>query len=774
MIMLILDEERRGISEKLTNYVRFITNLNNELVGDIKDLAYKLVAQDHSMIEPLKPLLSHIVSTIHSLTKYIETADDQYTLHKTDDLMLASLSFQEQKQVLAKKKRKELAEARKAKVLAKMNKMKESFIKANKELYDQTVVQKDLSNIDESSCRASEAPETKKPRSGDIVLIGEDCSELQYPNRVITCILCQESRDVNQPGPLMGLLCFRQLSKFLNTDCSNDEQSGVYFSTCGHTMHYKCYQKLHDPSPRANWSNILVANYGYRSYLCLDASDQETLCPFCNTLCNIFVPFWSESTEMPVIESCDTDFGKWLESSLDACRAVNMDDQFRDSYSFLSPVGLFDTEDETLIKNFFDSCDASQHKVQPHLSWNQQIYHINSFIYTVRCNIAAIEADNQNIYSDISDQTLNLLEQLVILAIIHPGTNLKWSKHQNLRRYMEGICDGINSENDLLESLVSLSAVFANQPSASFIRCGFRHRVQSFVFKFVLARNYLNIRSMIESGELSMQLNNCTFSMISDPKESLMFEKNFYFLRLCAFFYRSIFRLQFSNRLKQAKMNTDQEYIALCEYLGLDNHFFDYKDLLSTVEQHICAPRTSKYTLLITNPIKLIDLPYDYLSLLSLAAKPVSSDMIMSKSLFDDDTEESRLTFLCLHCGDVLLSDIKIRQMRSGQMGCAVSHMLNCSGYCGIFIKIKDCMVVMLQLIKGSTPLKVRGAMASAPYVDQYGDTDDGLKRGYPLFLNQPLLQKLRQTWYRQNVPHESSRYAHTHRIAFSLYWENF
>ena len=47
----------------------------------------------------------------------------------------------------------------------------------------------------------------------------------------------------------------------------------------------------------------------------------------------------------------------------------------------------------------------------------------------------------------------------------------------------------------------------------------------------------------------------------------------------------------------------------------------------------------------------------------------------------------------------------------------------------------------------------ILGAILSAPYVDAYGETDDGLTRGNPLKLDRTMLENLRQIWFNHDIP---------------------
>lgn len=72
-------------------------------------------------------------------------------------------------------------------------------------------------------------------------------------------------------------------------------------------------------------------------------------------------------------------------------------------------------------------------------------------------------------------------------------------------------------------------------------------------------------------------------------------------------------------------------------------------------------------------------------------------------------------------------------------------HSLKCGAGKGLFIAVKSCHLVLLN--------HERGSRRPAPYADVHGEGDPGLKRGCPLFLNQPMLEKLNTIYKCNKVP---------------------
>lgn len=57
----------------------------------------------------------------------------------------------------------------------------------------------------------------------------------------------------------------------------------------------------------------------------------------------------------------------------------------------------------------------------------------------------------------------------------------------------------------------------------------------------------------------------------------------------------------------------------------------------------------------------------------------------------------------------------------------------------------------------------------SPPYLDQYGETDQGLRRGNPLTLNQEKYDMLRRLWISHSIPEEVSRATERQQASFTL-----
>ncbi|EMP39579.1 E3 ubiquitin-protein ligase UBR1 [Chelonia mydas] len=131
---------------------------------------------------------------------------------------------------------------------------------------------------------------------------------------------------------------------------------------------------------------------------------------------------------------------------------------------------------------------------------------------------------------------------------------------------------------------------------------------------------------------------------------------------------------------------------------------------------------------------------------------------------FDD---ERKHPMLCLFCGTMLCSQNTCCQelVNGEELGACTSHALHCGAGVCMFLKIRECKVV---LIEGKT----RGCLYPAPYLDEYGETDPGLKRGNPLHLCHERYRKLHLLWQQHCIIEEIARSQETNQIFFGFNWQ--
>jgi len=99
---------------------------------------------------------------------------------------------------------------------------------------------------------------------------------------------------------------------------------------------------------------------------------------------------------------------------------------------------------------------------------------------------------------------------------------------------------------------------------------------------------------------------------------------------------------------------------------------------------------------------------------------------------------------LCLFCGEIMCSQAVCCMTNKNRGGCN-QHLAKCGGQIGLFIHIRKCMILFLNLDHGTWHV--------APYLDKHGEVDPALRRHHQLFLNQKRYDALlRKVWLEGGV----------------------
>lgn len=155
---------------------------------------------------------------------------------------------------------------------------------------------------------------------------------------------------------------------------------------------------------------------------------------------------------------------------------------------------------------------------------------------------------------------------------------------------------------------------------------------------------------------------------------------------------------------------------------------------------------------------QLVPLPDDY------------SDLINSVSLFtcrNNEREDSRNPTMCLVCGEILCSQTYCcqREINKASVGACNYHAEICGTGAGIYLRIRDAEILLLG--------QNTGCFLSAPYLDDYNETDQGLRRGNPLHLCRDSYKKLQQLWLSHSIHEEIARKAESQSHIFQIQWNH-
>ncbi|XP_017056178.1 E3 ubiquitin-protein ligase UBR1 isoform X2 [Drosophila ficusphila] len=232
------------------------------------------------------------------------------------------------------------------------------------------------------------------------------------------------------------------------------------------------------------------------------------------------------------------------------------------------------------------------------------------------------------------------------------------------------------------------------------------------------------------------------------------------FLRCACLFYRCLTDVDFPDSFP-----TDQpdRFELMCQYLGLDPRlgvYFDMETVFATLMQSFAShphidreveerlqPEAGARSLQLEpclRPLPRLQPLYDDYS-----------DLINSVSdIFcpNNEREEMKTPTMCLICGAILCGQSYCCQPELGKMsvGACTHHAHACGAEVGIFLRIRDCQVVYLG--------RGKGCLIQPPYLDEYGETDMGLRRGNPLRLCQAAYSRIFLQWLGHGLHEEIAR----------------
>jgi len=265
-------------------------------------------------------------------------------------------------------------------------------------------------------------------------------------------------------------------------------------------------------------------------------------------------------------------------------------------------------------------------------------------------------------------------------------------------------------------------------------------------------RPLLDLMEVVTSvlDPLDSQEENAT--SIADPTAvwQEVMEQSIGFLRCCALFYHYLSGVSAPTELTSL-LPPDQEFLHLARYLALpssprqllDSPFslLLAKKWASHPNVHIQVSSASPNLNFVTSVPQLISLPQDYSELIN---------NISSFSCPRSVGEESRIPSMCLVCGMVVCSHSYCCQteLEGVTVGACTAHSHKCGAGSGLFLRVRECKLVMFS---GRT----KGCYMSPPYLDQYGETDQGLKRGNPLTLCTERYARLHRLWLNHGIAEE-------------------
>ncbi|XP_012933891.2 E3 ubiquitin-protein ligase UBR1 isoform X2 [Heterocephalus glaber] len=717
------------------------------------------------------------------------------------------------KEKAERKRKAEAARLHRQKIMAQMSALQKNFIETHKLMYDTT---SEMPGKEDSIMEEDSTPAVSDYCK---IALGPKRGPTVTEKEVLTCILCQEEQEVKiENNPMVLSACVQKSTALtqhrgkpielsgetldpLFTD--PDLAHGTYTGSCGHVMHAVCWQKYFEAVQLSSQQRVHVDLF--------DLESGEYLCPLCKSLCNTVIPIIPLQPQKINSENAEAlaqllTLARWIQTVLARISGYNMKHAKGDNpvIPTLFDQGMGDStlEFHSILSFGVQSLIKYSNSIKEMvILFATTVYRIglkvppdemdprvpmmtwSTCAFTVQAIENLLGDEGKPLFGALQNRQHNGLKALMQYAVAQRVTCSQVLIQKHLVRLLSVVLPNLRSEDtpcllsiDLFHVLVGAVLAFPAlywddtvdlQPSS--ISSAYN---QLYLFHLITMAHMLQIFLTIDTGlpvsqveedseearsassffaEISQYMGSCTgcsapgWYLWASLKSGIT-----PYLRCAALFFHYVLGVTPPEELFTTN-SAEREYSTLCSYLSLPTNLFllfqEYWDTVKPLLQRYPRKRNS-----------LIELPDDYSCLLNQASHfrcPRSAD------------DERKHPVLCLFCGAILCSqNICCQEIVNGEeVGACIFHALHCGAGVCIFLKIRECRVV---LVEG----KARGCAYPAPYLDEYGETDPGLKRGNPLHLSRERYRKLHLVWQQHCIIEEIARSQETNQMLFGFNWQ--
>uniref|UniRef100_A0A8B9FID4 E3 ubiquitin-protein ligase n=1 Tax=Amazona collaria TaxID=241587 RepID=A0A8B9FID4_9PSIT len=625
------------------------------------------------------------------------------------------------KEKAERKRKAEAARLHRQKIMAQMSALQKNFIETHKLLYENTLEAQGKEDAIMEEESMSSAIDYSR------IALGPKRGPSVAEKEVLTCILCQEEQEVKLESAAMVLSACVQKSTALTQNRSRiielsgdplfmhpDLPCGTHTGSCGHVMHAACWQKYFE---------AMQLNFRQRLHVeqIFDLENGEYLCPLCKSLCNTVIPIVPLQAQK--INRCLTN--KVIDEDAEAVTEIILAFFCRVKYSssIKEMLILFAT---TIYRvGLKVAPNEADHRI-PMMTWS-------TCAFTIQCiEKNTYQMHNCYLYFVVllpnfkAEDTPSLLEVdmfHVLVGVVLSFPSLYWE-------------DAVDLQPSSISSAYNHLYLFHLTTLAHITQIVISSATES-----PTAQSSDNSEEARSAESFCREV--CQYTSGQDVPGWLVWDcvkKGIMpYLRSAALFFHYLLGVSPPEELLQGKY----EKLSVLVFASI---FI----ILIIVLLHL--PRYPR------KRNSLIELPEDYSCLLNQASQ------FRCPRSYDD---EQKHPVLCLFCGAMLCSQNTCCQelVDGEELGACTSHALQCGA--GLFfpLRIRECKVV---LIEGKT----RGCLYPAPYLDEYGETDPGLKRGNPLHLCWERYRKLHLLWQQHCIIEEIARSQETNQIFFGFNWQ--
>jgi len=826
--------------------------------------------QTNGRVDVHRPLLIWIIRKFRSVLSTAESRNEGETTAM--DSEPSEGSGQETAAEAAMRQRKaEVAAARRAAILAQMSAQQKSFIKEHAQLFQETETQgvSGASNITSNfSGSAMDLSEESSAEQSFPVCLGPNYTPVPpSPDVCYTCIVCQEEHRQTGEEPAIVLAAFIQRSTVLrwaNDQAATEEllpdtwpalvdggrRIGTHISTCGHVMHFKCWQQHFD----SLLGRERRRSYRPRQSASFDVERHEFLCPLCKGLSNAVLPILpnrsagvprppsnSGSAASATCEAGQADMATLLEG-FTILTEIAQEHKYGKSDGHvlhMGPAADFDVRMGPVKAELF--WNVLSMRPRPRIASTLKDM-ASLFVQSVYTTAVAANPNTDDIrvpmaISQAAAFTILSTESLLVYQNHSPSTGLAARQEEGLRALLRlvtametivtsqelmrnyalhllrmvlapssttsildidafGLLVGLFSSLPSLGDQVAESHEFKGVPQFNPILAWhiFRMCLLCHVTQIVATRGQTvpaaeemadaapppppSSSSPPPSSPLpsSPPPSSSSSSAASPSKgwkefhqsigrpvfcsEQLVAEQCLPFLRSSAIMFHFVTGVAFPS-LDDVYDNYAEACVWL-RYVGVDTIDQLVQENWAKQLVGVWSANIRTKTCLWLFPVQssgLISLPSDY------------SELINAASLFtcpNSEGDEARTPAMCLVCGKLLCSQSYCCQteLEGQQVGACTAHGQVCGLGACLFLRVRECKLL---LMAG----KSKGCFLPPPYVDAYGETDQGLRRGDPLHICDASRRKLELLWRSHGLYNEAAKYMENSQTLVVTEWHH-
>uniref|UniRef100_A0A3Q3NC12 E3 ubiquitin-protein ligase n=1 Tax=Mastacembelus armatus TaxID=205130 RepID=A0A3Q3NC12_9TELE len=685
----------------------------------------------------------------------------------------------------AERKRKaEMARLRREKIMAQMSEMQKHFINENKELFQQSLEELEASTSAALTCVSQ-------------VCVGPRRVGGAEQRQLVTCILCQEEQEVRGHGRAMVLAAFVQRSTVLSKNRHHnlpdpehhdpvfmhpDLSLGIHTASCGHIMHATCWQRYFE-AVQLKEQRRQQRLRGHTSY---DVENGEFLCPLCECLRNTVIPLlphthspdhrYAFNTRPQVYTHTHTDRQVHKHIHCDVSCDVTV-----------FPRNPFSSSISEMITTFSMSAYKVGLKVNP----NEQDHRVpvlswSTCAYTIQSIERLLMDEDKPLFGSLPCRQDDCLSSLTrFSSACWTAAPLK-TVHTHFIRLFAALIPDSQVQNtpcvldiDMFHLLVSFFASFhsLDQSGRSVVDSAHLH-----LLHLVTVAHLVQILLTSNTEEVSMDQDNegseeeeaaiCQlYSTLRKHLDSVLPKVSsgwqlwrcvktgvLPFLRAAALFFHYLNSTALPADLVQHHLFV---YVILPKNKG---HQFSLPSIaLNALCVCVCV-RVCVRGVIVRFPResnRLIELPEDYSVLINQASSFTS---VCPRSGGD----KSRAPTLCLVCGSMLCSQSYCCQTEvdGEDVGACTAHTFTCGAGLGLFLRVRESQVLFLAG-------KTKGCFYPPPYLDDYGETDQGLKRGNPLHLCSERYRKIERLWRQHSIAEVIGHAQEANQTLVAIDWQH-